>query len=28
LFIARARGSRLEDIDGNTFIDYVMSWGR
>jgi glutamate-1-semialdehyde 2,1-aminomutase len=27
LFIARARGSRLEDIDGNTFIDYVMSWG-
>ena len=27
LFIARARGSRLEDVDGNTFIDYVMSWG-
>jgi glutamate-1-semialdehyde 2,1-aminomutase len=27
LFIRRARGSRLEDVDGNTFIDYVMSWG-
>jgi glutamate-1-semialdehyde 2,1-aminomutase len=27
LFIHRARGSRLEDVDGNTFIDYVMSWG-
>jgi glutamate-1-semialdehyde 2,1-aminomutase len=27
LFIKRARGARLEDIDGNTFIDYVMSWG-
>jgi len=27
LFIARARGARLEDVDGNTFIDYVMSWG-
>src|SRR5262245_7029210 len=27
LFIKRARGSRLEDVDGNTFIDYVMSWG-
>jgi glutamate-1-semialdehyde 2,1-aminomutase len=27
LFIKRARGSRLEDIDGNVFIDYVMSWG-
>ena len=27
LFIARARGSRIEDVDGNTFIDYVMSWG-
>ncbi len=26
-FIAKARGARLEDIDGNTFIDYVMSWG-
>src|SRR5471030_1240003 len=27
LFIRRAHGARLEDIDGNTFIDYVMSWG-
>jgi glutamate-1-semialdehyde 2,1-aminomutase len=27
LFIRRASGSRIEDVDGNTFIDYVMSWG-
>jgi glutamate-1-semialdehyde 2,1-aminomutase len=27
LFIKRAHGARLEDIDGNQFIDYVMSWG-
>ena len=27
LFIKRARGARLEDVDGNWFIDYVMSWG-
>jgi glutamate-1-semialdehyde 2,1-aminomutase len=27
LFIRRASGSRIEDLDGNTFIDYVMSWG-
>jgi len=27
LFIRRASGARIEDIDGNTFIDYVMSWG-
>src|SRR5262245_7205409 len=27
LFVRRAYGSRLEDVDGNTFIDYVMSWG-
>jgi len=27
LFIRRASGCRLEDVDGNTFIDYVMSWG-
>ena len=26
-FIARARGSTLVDVDGNRFIDYVMSWG-
>ena len=27
LFIRRAAGSKIQDIDGNTFIDYVMSWG-
>jgi glutamate-1-semialdehyde 2,1-aminomutase len=27
LFIRRAYGARLEDVDGNAFIDYVMSWG-
>jgi glutamate-1-semialdehyde 2,1-aminomutase len=27
LFIKRASGARIEDVDGNTFIDYVMSWG-
>jgi glutamate-1-semialdehyde 2,1-aminomutase len=27
LFIRRASGSRIEDVDGNTFVDYVMSWG-
>jgi glutamate-1-semialdehyde 2,1-aminomutase len=26
-FIARAAGSHIWDIDGNEFIDYVMSWG-
>ncbi len=26
-FIAAARGSRLHDIDGNQYIDYVGSWG-
>lgn len=27
LFIHRASGSRIRDIDGRTYIDYVMSWG-
>ena len=27
LFIARAKGSKVTDIDGNEFIDYVGSWG-
>ncbi len=27
LFIRRARGSLIEDADGNQYIDYVMSWG-
>jgi glutamate-1-semialdehyde 2,1-aminomutase len=26
-FIARASGSRITDVDGNSFIDYVGSWG-
>ena len=27
LFISRAAGSRIYDIDGNEYIDYVGSWG-
>ncbi|MCL5265916.1 MAG: glutamate-1-semialdehyde 2,1-aminomutase [Chloroflexi bacterium] len=27
LFLARAEGSRVFDVDGNEFIDYVCSWG-
>jgi glutamate-1-semialdehyde 2,1-aminomutase len=27
LFIRSARGAHLEDVDGNRYIDYVMSWG-
>ncbi|OFX24794.1 MAG: glutamate-1-semialdehyde-2,1-aminomutase [Bacteroidetes bacterium GWA2_31_9] len=27
LFIKKAKGSKIEDIDGNTFIDFVGSWG-
>jgi glutamate-1-semialdehyde 2,1-aminomutase len=27
LFIRRASGSRIVDVDGNSYIDYVMSWG-
>lgn len=26
-FIARAKGSRLYDVDRNAYIDYVLSWG-
>jgi glutamate-1-semialdehyde 2,1-aminomutase len=26
-FIERAKGSRLYDVDGNSYIDYVLSWG-
>ena len=26
-FIQRAKGSQLYDVDGNTYIDYVLSWG-
>lgn len=27
LFIDRGQGSTITDIDGNTYIDYVLSWG-
>lgn len=27
LFIKRAKGSRIFDVDGNEYIDYVGSWG-
>ncbi|HYL34906.1 MAG TPA: glutamate-1-semialdehyde 2,1-aminomutase [Bryobacteraceae bacterium] len=27
LFIARGEGSRIYDVDGNEYIDYVGSWG-
>jgi glutamate-1-semialdehyde 2,1-aminomutase len=27
LFIERAYGARLRDVDGNELVDYVMSWG-
>ncbi len=27
IFIARAAGSKIYDIDGNSYIDYVGSWG-
>jgi len=27
IFIARAQGSKLWDVDGNEYIDYVLSWG-
>jgi glutamate-1-semialdehyde 2,1-aminomutase len=27
LFMRRGRGAVIEDVDGNRFIDYVMSWG-
>ncbi|HLO09598.1 MAG TPA: aminotransferase class III-fold pyridoxal phosphate-dependent enzyme, partial [Desulfobacteria bacterium] len=27
LFIESAKGSAVRDVDGNTFIDYVGSWG-
>ena len=26
-FIARGRGSRMWDVDGNAYVDYVGSWG-
>ncbi|GAB4491083.1 MAG: glutamate-1-semialdehyde 2,1-aminomutase [Thermodesulfovibrionales bacterium] len=27
VFIAKAKGSRIFDVDGNSYIDYVLSWG-
>ena len=27
LFIERAQGARITDVDGNTYVDYVCSWG-
>ncbi len=27
LFIARGKGSRIWDADGNRYLDYVLSWG-
>lgn len=27
LFIAKGAGPRIYDVDGNAFIDYVLSWG-
>ncbi|HEY3364507.1 MAG TPA: glutamate-1-semialdehyde 2,1-aminomutase [Symbiobacteriaceae bacterium] len=26
-FITRGEGARLYDVDGNTYVDYVLSWG-
>src|SRR3954466_15462645 len=26
-FMARGSGARVTDADGNTYIDYVLSWG-
>lgn len=27
IFYREARGSRFTDVDGNSYVDYVMSWG-
>ncbi len=27
LFIDRGQGAYLFDVDGNRFVDYVLSWG-
>lgn len=27
LFLADARGSRITDVDGNSYIDYALGWG-
>ena len=28
LFIERAEGAEIFDVDGNTYVDYVCSWAR
>ena len=27
IFIERASGAEITDVDGNTYVDYVCSWG-
>lgn len=27
IFIERAKGSKIQDVDGNEYIDYICSWG-
>jgi glutamate-1-semialdehyde 2,1-aminomutase len=27
LFISHAKGSKIYDVDGNAYVDYVLSWG-
>src|SRR3712207_2095728 len=27
IFVERAKGSRIYDVDGNEYIDYICSWG-
>src|SRR5262245_47020927 len=27
IFIARGQGAHVDDVDGNTYLDYVGSWG-
>ena len=27
IFISKAKGCKITDIDGNTYIDFVSSWG-
>jgi len=27
LFIERGAGAEITDVDGNTYVDYVCSWG-
>jgi glutamate-1-semialdehyde 2,1-aminomutase len=27
IFIEKAKGSKMYDVDGNSYIDYVLSWG-